>query len=114
MRSRTRTLAKLCWPIIIVVVASVALLADLADARVGGSRSVGSRGAKTFQAPPATNTAPKTAAPMEKSMTQPGKSAAAQSAQPAAGASRFGDANRVLQASVPPPRAECRQDRAAQ
>jgi predicted lipid-binding transport protein (Tim44 family) len=89
MRSRTRTLVKLCW-LTIVAVASVALLADLAEARVGGGRSVGSRGAKTFQAPPATNTAPKTAAPMEKSMTQPGASAAAQSAQPAAGASRFG------------------------
>jgi predicted lipid-binding transport protein (Tim44 family) len=73
-----------------VAVASLALLADLADARVGGGRSVGSRGAKTFQAPPATNTAPKTAAPMEKSMTQPGTSATAQNAQPASGASRFG------------------------
>ena len=89
MRSRTRSLARLCW-LTIVAVASLALLADLADARVGGGRSVGSRGAKTFQAPPATNTAPKTAAPMEKSMTQPGTSAAAQSTQPAASASRFG------------------------
>ena len=89
MRSRTRSLARLCW-LTIVAVASLALLADLADARVGGGRSFGSRGAKTYQAPPTTNTAPKTAAPMEKSMTQPGTSAATQSTQPAAGASRFG------------------------
>jgi predicted lipid-binding transport protein (Tim44 family) len=93
MRSRTLTLARLCW-LTIVAAASLALLADLADARVGGGRSVGSRGAKTFQAPPATNTAPKPAAPIERSMTQPGKSTTAQNVQPAAGAatqaSRFG------------------------
>ena len=88
MRSPTRAFAKACW-LAIVAVASMALLADLADARVGGGRSVGSRGAKTYQAPPTTNTAPKTASPMEKSMTQPGKSGAAQST-PAPGASRFG------------------------
>ncbi len=65
---------------------------DAADARVGGGRSVGSRGTRTYTAPPATNTAPKAAAPMERSMTQAGKSATAQNAQPAAGglASRFG------------------------
>ena len=72
MQSPTRAFAKACW-LAIVAVASMALLADLADARSGGGRSVGSRGAKTYQAPPATNTAPKTASPMEKSMTQPGK-----------------------------------------
>jgi predicted lipid-binding transport protein (Tim44 family) len=76
MPTRTGKLAKMLW-LAIVTVASLALLSDLADARVGGGRSVGSRGAKTFQAPPATNTAPKTAAPVERSMTQPGKSSAA-------------------------------------
>ena len=59
--------------------------ADVADARVGGGSSFGSRGNKTFTAPPSTNTAPK-AAPIEKSMTKPGAPAAAQNAQP----SRFG------------------------
>jgi predicted lipid-binding transport protein (Tim44 family) len=77
-----------------VTVAALALLADLADARPAGGRSFGSRGGKTYNAPPATNTAPKAAAPIEKSMTQPGKSTAAQGTQPAAGAaaqaSRFG------------------------
>jgi predicted lipid-binding transport protein (Tim44 family) len=75
MQTRARRFAKACW-IAIVAAASLALVADLADARVGGGRSVGSRGAKTYQAPPTTNTAPKTASPMEKSMTQPGKSGA--------------------------------------
>jgi predicted lipid-binding transport protein (Tim44 family) len=67
--------------------------ADVADARLGGSRNLGSRGSKTFDAPPATNTAPK-AAPIERSMTQKGSptAAAPAAAQPgaAAQASRFG------------------------
>jgi predicted lipid-binding transport protein (Tim44 family) len=88
MQSRTRRLAKLGW-FSIVAMACLALLADLADARSGGGRSIGSRGTNTYSAPPTTNTAPKTAAPVERSMTQ--KSATAQNTQPAAGAaSRFG------------------------
>ena len=66
--------------------------ADVADARVGGGRNVGSRGSKTYTAPPATNTAPN-AAPIERSMTQKGSPSAAQTAQPGAAAaqpSRFG------------------------
>jgi predicted lipid-binding transport protein (Tim44 family) len=63
-------------------------MADLADARVGGGRSFGSRGFNTYKAPPATNTAPKPAAPIERSMTQPGKSTAAPTT--AAQPSRFG------------------------
>ncbi len=41
-----------------------------ADARMRGS--FGSRGARTFSAPPATATAPKAARPIERSVTQPG------------------------------------------
>jgi predicted lipid-binding transport protein (Tim44 family) len=88
MSSRTGKLAKMLW-LSIVTAACLAVMTDLADARVGGGRSVGSRGGKTFQAPPATNTTPKAAAPIERSMTQPGKATAAQgpaAAQP----SRFG------------------------
>lgn len=40
---------------------------DTADARAGRSGSAGSRGDRTYQAPPSTNTAPSTAAPMERS-----------------------------------------------
>lgn len=40
---------------------------DTAEARRGGS--FGTRGARTFQAPPATNTAPNTVAPVQRTMT---------------------------------------------
>lgn len=72
---------------------------DLADARVGGGRSIGSRGGNTYSAPPATNTAPK-AAPIERSMTQKGASPSAQSARPNPGtavqASRFGGWRNII------------------
>jgi len=48
------------------------LVASDADARVGGGFSGGSRGMRTFSAPPTTGTAPNTAAPIQRSMTQPG------------------------------------------
>ncbi len=43
-----------------------------ADARVGGGMSSGSRGARTFSAPPSTSTAPSTAQPFNRTITQPG------------------------------------------
>ncbi len=46
--------------------------ADYADARVGGGSSFGSRGSRTFSAPPATRTTPGATAPMERSVIQPG------------------------------------------
>src|ERR1700676_1772767 len=42
-----------------------------ADARVGGGFSSGSRGARTFSAPPSTSTAPGTAQPFNRTFTQP-------------------------------------------
>jgi len=46
------------------------VLAPMAvDARVGSSTSSGSRGARTYTAPPTTNTAPSTAQPMQSTMT---------------------------------------------
>ena len=60
----------------IAVVLSVAVAATFAisaaDARVGGGGSSGSRGGKTFSAPPSTSTAPNAAQPMNRTMTQPG------------------------------------------
>jgi predicted lipid-binding transport protein (Tim44 family) len=78
----------------LAVAAGFALVAaDVADARVGGGRSFGSRGTKTYTAPPATNTAPN-AAPIERSMTQKGAPTSVQGAKPgastAAQPSRFG------------------------
>jgi predicted lipid-binding transport protein (Tim44 family) len=54
--------------------AAVALLAASvidADARRGGFGGFGSRGSKTYQAPPPTQTAPNAASPINRSVTQP-------------------------------------------
>ncbi|MGE3145143.1 MAG: Tim44-like domain-containing protein [Pseudorhodoplanes sp.] len=50
---------------------SVVLTAGLVDARSGGGGGFGSRGMRTWSTPPATQTAPRNAAPIERSMTQP-------------------------------------------
>jgi predicted lipid-binding transport protein (Tim44 family) len=42
-----------------------------ADARIGGGGSMGSRGTRTFSAPPSTSTAPGTASPFNRTITQP-------------------------------------------
>jgi predicted lipid-binding transport protein (Tim44 family) len=52
------------------------LAASPADARIGGGVSSGSRGARTFSAPPSTSTAPNAAQPFNRTMTEPGSSAA--------------------------------------
>jgi predicted lipid-binding transport protein (Tim44 family) len=46
-------------------------VASSADARIGGGVSSGSRGARTFSAPPSTSTAPNTAQPFNRTITQP-------------------------------------------
>jgi len=60
----------------IAVVMAVALPAVMvvssADARVGGGFSSGSRGSRTFSAPPPTATAPGTAQPFNRTFSQPG------------------------------------------
>jgi predicted lipid-binding transport protein (Tim44 family) len=48
------------------------LAVSSADARVGGGLSSGSRGMRTFSAPPSTSTAPGTASPFNRTITQPG------------------------------------------
>ena len=50
---------------------ALALAPGLADARAGGGFSFGSRGYRTFSAPPSTGAAPFGAAPMQRSLTQP-------------------------------------------
>jgi len=57
---------------IAAVVAALVLLTVDAHARAGGGFSGGSRGMRTFSAPPATQTAPNAAAPMQRTLTQPG------------------------------------------
>jgi predicted lipid-binding transport protein (Tim44 family) len=79
------------WGMVLAMLGALSFLATTADARVGGGGSFGSRGGRTFSAPPSTNTAPK-AAPIEKSITQPGTPAQS----PVAGASRFGGWRGIL------------------
>src|ERR1700709_1255911 len=66
--------------------------ASSADARIGGGGSLGSRGARTFSAPPSTSTAPSAAQPFNRTMTQPGTGMAAGAG--AAGAAKGGFFNR--------------------
>ena len=53
------------------VAAALVLVAGDADARAGKGFSGGSRGMRTFSAPPATQTAPNAAAPIQRTVTQP-------------------------------------------
>ena len=50
---------------------AMALVPVLADAKPGGNSSSGSRGSRTYSAPPPTQTAPNSARPMERTATQP-------------------------------------------
>ena len=50
---------------------ALALAPALAEARPGGSVSSGSRGSRTYSAPPPTQTAPGAARPMDRTMTPP-------------------------------------------
>lgn len=52
-----------------LVALSVAFAAPAADARVGGGLGSGSRGSRTYSAPPATSTAPRSAQPMQRTET---------------------------------------------
>jgi predicted lipid-binding transport protein (Tim44 family) len=60
----------------IAIVLSLALplisAVSSADARIGGGTSSGSRGARTFSAPPSTPTAPNAAQPFNRTFAQPG------------------------------------------
>lgn len=75
----------------IAICASLALAASSLEARPGKSSNMGSRGTKTYSAPPATNTAPTTARPIERSATP------APAAQPS-----MGQPQRPAQAMTPP------------
>ena len=70
---------------LVVLAAALTLFATSADARAGKSSSFGSRGTRTFDAPATTNTAPSTAAPMQRSATE--RPTAAQPGAPGPGIS---------------------------
>jgi predicted lipid-binding transport protein (Tim44 family) len=67
MRGLVKTIA-----IVLSLAVPVMFAVSAADARIGGGGSSGSRGARTFSAPPSTSTAPNAAQPFNRTMTQPG------------------------------------------
>jgi len=67
MRGIVKTIA-----VVLSLAVPVMLTISAADARVGGGSSSGSRGSRTFSAPPSTSTAPNAAQPFNRTMTQPG------------------------------------------
>src|SRR5947208_1730220 len=75
-RGATMTRHRFILAIAAIAAALMLVTAD-AHARAGGGFSAGSRGMRTFSAPPATTTAPNAAAPMQRTLTQPGTSGAA-------------------------------------
>jgi predicted lipid-binding transport protein (Tim44 family) len=68
---RTRGIVK-AMAVVLSLALPLMLAISSADARIGGGGSSGSRGARTFSAPPSTSTAPGTAQPFNRTMTQPG------------------------------------------
>ena len=60
------------FAIVLSLALPLAIAVSSADARVGGGLSSGSRGGRTFSAPPSTSTAPNTAQPFNRTITQPG------------------------------------------
>jgi predicted lipid-binding transport protein (Tim44 family) len=72
MRFSQHARAMLCALAVVLSVALPLVAISSADARVGGGSSSGSRGGRTFSAPPSTSTAPGTAQPFNRTITQPG------------------------------------------
>src|SRR6267154_1855311 len=68
---RTRGIVR-AFAIVLSLAVPLAMAISSADARIGGGSSSGSRGSRTFSAPPSTTTAPGTAQPMNRTFTQPG------------------------------------------
>jgi predicted lipid-binding transport protein (Tim44 family) len=67
---RTRGLVK-ALAVALSLALPLMLAMSAADARIGGGGSSGSRGTRTFSAPPSTATSPGTATPFNRTMTQP-------------------------------------------
>src|SRR5579863_1193707 len=69
LTEKRTTMRRTSFVVAICAVLALALAPGLAEARLGGGSSFGSRGGMTWSAPPSTNTAPGSAAPMQRSMT---------------------------------------------
>jgi predicted lipid-binding transport protein (Tim44 family) len=68
VKTRQKTLRRTGFAVAALAALSFALAPGLAEARAGGSSSMGSRGSRTYSAPAPTNTAP-SATPMQRSTT---------------------------------------------
>lgn len=97
-------LTKLTAAMVLGLIASFAAV-DFAEARRAGGGGFGSRGARTYQAPAPTRTAPNNAAPVERSMTpntgaqqtnRPGAAAGTQNATAARSGGMFGNFGRSM------------------
>ena len=88
---RTRGIVR-AIAIVLSLAVPLVMAISAADARVGGGGSSGSRGSRTFSAPPSTTTAPGSAQPMNRTFTQPGSPG--MGAPAAAGAAKGGFFNR--------------------
>lgn len=97
-------LTKLTAAMVLGLIASFAAV-DFAEARRAGGGGFGSRGARTYQAPAPTRTAPNNVAPVERSMTpntgatqtnRPGAAAGTQNAAAARSGGMFGNFGRSM------------------
>lgn len=79
-RSLFKTIA-----VVLALALPTALAISSADARVGGGMSSGSRGSRTFSAPPSTSTAPGSASQFNRTYTQPGAGMNSAATAPARG-----------------------------
>ena len=75
---------KLFRPLLAALAVAAVFTMVIADADARPRSSMGSRGSKTYSAPPPTATAPNAAAPINRSMTQPGPGMAQTAARPPA------------------------------
>ena len=73
-----------------VLAVGLAMAPGLAFARAGGISSFGSRGMRSYSAPPMTNTSPYTAAPLQRSLTPPPSYAPSQGSRAFGGGGSFG------------------------
>src|SRR3954447_4516394 len=72
LTQRSRGLVKTLAVVLALGFPVMLAVSTAADARIGGGGSSGSRGSRTFSAPPSTSTAPNAAQPFNRTMTQPG------------------------------------------
>jgi predicted lipid-binding transport protein (Tim44 family) len=92
---RTRGIVR-AFAIVLSLALPLAMAISSADARIGGGGSSGSRGSRTFSAPPSTSTAPGTAQPFNRTFTQPGSPSAGAAAATGGGFFNRGGMGRGL------------------